>query len=549
MRSPTVSVTWFRLCLLLAPLLFAACGGGSSDGGVIIIDGNPPTVRSTAPITDAAPVAVTVTPMVTFSEAMDGSSLTASTFSLSSGAVSVAGTVTTQGALATFTPSALLLANTVYTATVSSTVRNLSGTSLQTSHSWNFTTEAQPWSGVRQAGTTATDSARGVALDSSGNIYLAGSTLGALDGNLSAGGEDLFLLKYAPTGILLWSRQFGTVAGDAANAVAVDSSGNVYVAGFTLGSLPGAPVGNSGGSDLLLIKYDGDGNRLWVRQLGSAGTDEARGVAVDAGGNAYVAGLTSATLPGIGNVNAGGEDLFLVKYDATGVLLWTRQFGTVAADRAEGVTVAGGGAIVVAGLTFGTFSGNLSSGGNDAFLIAYGADGTRQWVRQFGTVAGDAAQAVAADASEGVYVAGTTLGRLDGAVNAGGSDLFVARYDSAGNRQWSRQLGSIGTDSALGVAAGARGDVYLTGSTSSALDGNLSAGGEDLYLVKYDPLGNKQWSRQFGSVGNELGRAIAVDRGGNAFVGGGTTAALPGQISAGGEDLFLVKYDTTGTRQ
>lgn len=549
MRSPTVSVTWFRLCLLLAPLLLAACGGGSSDGGVIIIDGNPPTVRSTAPVTDAAPVAATVTPMVTFSEAMDSSSLTASTFSLSTGAVSVAGTVSTQGAIATFTPSARLLANTVYTATVSSAVRNLSGTSLQTNHSWNFTTEAQPWSGVRQAGTTATDNARGVALDSSGNIYLAGSTLGALDGNLSAGGEDLFLLKYGPTGTLLWSRQFGTVAGDGANAVAVDSFGNVYVAGFTLASLPGAPVGNSGGSDLFLIKYSADGTPLWVRQLGSAGSDEARGVAVDAEGQVYVAGTTSGTLPGIGNASAGGEDLFLAKYDSTGILQWVRQFGTVASDRANGVAVGSGGEILVAGATLGTLVVNAGAGGSDGFLISYTVDGNRQWIRQFGTVAFDAAHAVAADTLGGIYVSGATFGGLDGSPSAGGSDLFVAKYDRSGIRLWIRQLGSVGADSALGVAAGARGDVYLSGFTNAALEGNPALGGEDVFLVKYDPLGNKQWSRQFGSVGHEQGRAIAVDRGGNAFVGGGTTAALPGQISAGGEDLFLVKYDATGTRQ
>lgn len=545
-RIPAV---WSWLILACSILVLAACGSGSSDGGGDAGGGIPPVVRSTAPVLAASPVAVTATPMVTFSEAMDGSSLTTATFSLRTGGVSVAGSVSTQGAIATFTPSALLTANTVYTVTLSTTVRNLSGTSLQTSYSWDFRTESLPWNGARQRGTVSADSAKAVALDSGGNVYLAGSTLGDLDGNISAGGEDLFLLKYDAVGTWQWSRQFGSVAGDGANAVAVDGSGNIYVAGFTLGSLPGSNAGNSGGSDLFLIKYNAGGTLQWVRQLGSAGADQAKGVAVDAAGNSYVTGSTLGTLPGFGNSNAGGEDLFLLKYDSAGVLQWVRQFGSVAGDQAYGVVVGSNGEVFVAGATLGTLPGNVSVGGSDNFLASFAADGTRQWIRQFGTVAFDAAQAVAADSQGGIYLGGVTSGVLAGTVSAGGSDLFVAKYDLSGSRLWTRQLGSVGTDTALGISAEANGAVYVTGATNAGLDGNSSTGGEDLFLVKYDVLGNKQWTGQFGTFTTEQGRAVTVDGGGNAFVGGGTFGEMPENASAGGEDLFLVKFDTTGIRQ
>lgn len=543
-----IATTGSCLILSLALLALTACGG--SDEVVNLgPPGKPPEVRSTAPVSDAVPVAGTVTPMVTFSRSMNAASLTPSTFTLRTGGTTIAGTVRTQGDIATLTPLLPLVPNTLYTATVANGVRDVAGNTLQTSYSWSFTTETQAWTGVRQRGTVAADRAQGVALDSTGNVYLAGSTFGDLDGNPSAGGQDLFLLKFDLAGVPRWASQFGTSASDGANGVAVDASGNVYVAGFTLGSLPGATAGNSGGSDLFLIKYNADGTRLWVRQLGGTAADEATGVAVDAGGNIYVAGSTFGTLPRSDNASAGGEDLFLLKYDSTGVLQWVRQLGTVAGDRAYGVTVGSTGDIFVAGATLGALPGNANAGGSDIFLISYRADGARQWIRQFGTLAFDAAQAVAADTLGGIYLSGATFGGLDGGISVGGSDLFVAKFDTSGLRLWTRQLGSVGTETSLGVAAAAQGGAYATGSTTTILEGNLALGGEDMFLVKYDALGNQQWSDQFGTLSNEQGRAVAVDGGGNAYVGGGSNGDLPGIINAGGEDLFLVKYDTTGTLQ
>lgn len=537
-----------RLFPGFALIALAACGG-SGDGITVVVNPTPPVVRSTAAAAAATAVALSVTPMVTFSEPMDGSSLTPSTFTLTAGAVSVGGTVSTQGAIATFRPAAALQPNTVYTATVFSGVRALAGGTLPASHSWNFTTESQAWDGVLQRGTVATDSARAVAVDSSGNVYLAGSTLGGLDDNLNFGGEDLFLIKFNATGVRQWTRQVGGAASDSANAVAVDAAGNIYLAGSTLGVLPGFGNSSAGGEDLSLLKYDSGGVLLWSRQFGSVASDAARGVAVDGGGNVYVAGSTFATLPGLGNSNAGGEDLFLLKYDGAGALQWTRQLGSLSADRAFGVAVGSSGDVFIAGFTLGAFPGQSNAGGSDGFLIAYATDGTRQWIRQFGTVANDAAQGVAADGAGGIYLGGVTSGRIEGNPNVGGSDLFLAKYDRSGARLWSRQIGSIGSDEVLGVGAEASGGAFLTGWSSGGLDGNLSAGGEDLVLVKYDGQGNKQWTRQLGTVSAERGRAVAVDRGGNAFVAGGTTGALAGQVNAGGEDLLLVKYDTSGTRQ
>src|SRR5439155_1266491 len=137
----------------------------------------------------------------------------------------------------------------------------------------------------------------------------------------SAGGVDAFLRKYDAAGNTLWTRQFGTSADDLADAVAVDGTG-VYMAGFTGGTLPGQT--SAGGVDAFLRKYDSSGNVLWTRQFGTSAYDSAVAIAAD-GTSVYVAGFTGGTL--LGQTSAGGYDAFLRKYDSSGNVLWTRQFG------------------------------------------------------------------------------------------------------------------------------------------------------------------------------------------------------------------------------
>ena len=102
------------------------------------------------------------------------------------------------------------------------------------------------------------DYANGVATDSSGNVYVTGGTKGGLDGNTSAGNTDLFVVKYNSSGTKQWTKQLGTSGRDSANGVATDSSGNVYVTGYTSGGLDGT---NAGGYDLYVVKYNSSGTK------------------------------------------------------------------------------------------------------------------------------------------------------------------------------------------------------------------------------------------------------------------------------------------------
>ena len=154
-------------------------------------------------------------------------------------------------------------------------------------------------SGTYQLATN--DYANGVATDSSGNVYVTGETYGGLDGNTSAGYNDLFVVKYNSSGTKEWTKQLGTSSTDLANGVATDSSGNVYVAGGTYGGLDGNT--NTGASDLFVVKYNSSGTKQWTKQLGSSSLEYDYGVATDSSRNVYESGDTYEGLDN--NTNAG----------------------------------------------------------------------------------------------------------------------------------------------------------------------------------------------------------------------------------------------------
>jgi uncharacterized delta-60 repeat protein len=388
------------------------------------------------------------------------------------------------------------------------------------------------------------DYANGVATDSSGNVYVTGGTKGGLDGNTSAGDTDLFVIKYNSSGTKQWTKQLGSSGRDSANGIAIDSSGNVYVTGMTFGGLDWNT--SAGANDLFLVKYNSSGTKQWTEQLGSASSDFANGVATDSSGNVYVAGATYGGLDGNSKKNS---DLFVVKYNSSGTKQWTKQNGTDMYDEARGVATDSSGNVYVVGGTKGNLNGISNSGRTDAFVIKFNSSGTKQWTKKLGTWQNDLANGVATDSSGNFYVTGFTYQHLDGNTSAGKADLFVVKYNSSGTKQWTKQLGTSKHDRARGVATDSSGNVYVTGDTYGGLDGNTNAGYNDLFVVKYNSSGTKQWTKQMGTSSTDLANGIATDSSGNIYVTGGTYGGLDGNTNAGNSDLFVVKYNSSGTKQ
>jgi hypothetical protein len=199
------------------------------------------------------------------------------------------------------------------------------------------------WS--RQPGTHDFDQAFGVATDEFGNVYVVGETGGALGGP-NKGDRDAWVIKYGRDGHRLWSRQPGKSSEDFAKGVATDTDRNVYVVGRTTGALRRI--------DPWVIKFAGDGRRLWSRQPGTSGQDEASGVATDREGNVYVVGTNFSGF--------GGADPLVIKLDGNGHRLWSRQPGTSTYDIAYGVATDTDGNVYVVGITGGALGGPNKGG-------------------------------------------------------------------------------------------------------------------------------------------------------------------------------------------
>jgi hypothetical protein len=217
---------------------------------------------------------------------------------------------------------------------------------------------------TRQLGTDLNDFVRDGAVSVDGSVFIAGSTGGAWGGP-NLGEIDALVVKLDSTGAPVWTRQFGTPGSDAVYGVAIGAGGEVILVGGTTGDLAAA---GSGASDAFVRAYDADGNHSWTVQFGTTGTDIARAVALDASGNVFVAGTTQGSLVGS---HAGLVDVFVMKLTGDGDELWARQFGTGSDDYAMEIATDSLGRAFVVGYTEGAIVAD-NAGEADGFIRAYG---------------------------------------------------------------------------------------------------------------------------------------------------------------------------------
>lgn len=394
---------------------------------------------------------------------------------------------------------------------------------------------AQPlaiWSG--QSGTAQDDAFSAVLLASQGALVVGGTTSGDLFG-ANAGYDDIVLARYDTSGAVVWSKQIGSPGSDGLVAMCASAAGDLYVAGQTDGNLYGTALGSE---DVVLIKLSPAGDVLWGRQFGTAGMDYPLGAAVDGSGSIYVVGCTDGSLAG---EKAEGErfDGFLVKYDGDGNRLWGRQLGaTDTSFSLNGLALDSQGNIYVCGMGSKLFPPD--HGQVDALVAKYSSSGELVWGKQFGKSHLTGASAIAVSGADGIYVGGAleTGDESDGF----SSKAYVAKFDSGGNQTWLSELIADGRNDVAGLSLDDQGYIYAVGKTRGDLFG-ASAGGFDAFLAKYDPSGTRVWGYQFGTGPDQLDAAVSVvvDQNGVICVAGTTTGSLYGS-NLGEGDGFLVKF-------
>jgi hypothetical protein len=236
------------------------------------------------------------------------------------------------------------------------------------------------------------DCGRSIATDALGNVYVTGYfdspyiTFGSVvlnNPNVSGNYPDIFVVKYNAAGNVLWAKREGGMGADYGNSITTDATGNVYVTGYyssssiTFGSTTLTNADSTGNyPDIFIVKYDAAGNVIWATSAEGTGYDFSYGSTIDATGNLYVTGYFSSPTFNFGTTaltNAGSFDIFIVKYDTSGNVLWAKAAGSSYGERAYSASADISGNVYITGIhnssiTFGATT--LANAGNGDMFIA-----------------------------------------------------------------------------------------------------------------------------------------------------------------------------------
>lgn len=331
---------------------------------------------------------------------------------------------------------------------------------------------------------------------------------------------------------------------DGVHGMSCDGTGNIFATGCF--SSPVMVLGtysltNAGSFNVFLAKFDALGNVQWAMSFGGTNDDEGFSVATDPAGNAFVTGFFSSPTMILGTytlTNTGHNDIFIAKVSPAGTVLWAESAGGTGSDEAMSVASDHYGNAYVTGyyatgLTIGTNS-FTSAGNSDIFLAKYNSAGSVVWARTAGGTLPDEGLGLAIDAVGSVYITGEFLSPTITAgtfslSTAGGFDIFMIKYDTSGNVRWAQSAGGVNDDYGSAVAHDPFGKIYFTGyfhSPSLSFGSNIvnSAGNFDAYLVKCDTSGTYQWAQDAGGTGIDKGFALITDGSGNVFLTGWFTS-------------------------
>ncbi|MCX7944181.1 MAG: SBBP repeat-containing protein [Deltaproteobacteria bacterium] len=426
------------------------------------------------------------------------------------------------------------------------------------------------------------DDSRGIAVDSSGNAYVTGytksnnfPTQNAFDATYN-GGDDVFVTKIDSLGRLIYSTYLGGSYTEQGNGIAVDSSGNAYVTGYTNSSnFPTRSAydsicGTDGncnydggvyGTDVFVTKINQSGNDLvYSTYLGGSNKDFGYGISVDKSGNAYVTGYTESTnfptqsaydsgCGTDGNCNFNGSyyhpDVFVTKLNQSGNgLIYSTYLGGSSSDKSFGIAVDSWGNVYITGNTdssnFPTqnaFDSSYNSNG-DIFVTKLNQSGNGLiYSTYLGGSSSDSSYGVAVDSLGYAYITGNTdssnfptQNAFDSSYNSNG-DIFVTKLNQSGNGLiYSTYLGGSSSDSSYGIAVDNLGNVYITGNTDS-----------NDFPTKNAYQGSKQGSAEAFIVKLGDGYRLTITKAGT---GNGTVTSNPSGIDCGSDCVEAYNYDT-----
>ncbi len=367
---------------------------------------------------------------------------------------------------------------------------------------------------VEQAGGSGHTVSNAITVDAAGFVYTTGyfggtANFGSLPPLTTSSNRDIFVAKQSPTGTFIWAIMLGSVSDGEGKSIVVAPSGNVYITGYYNPTGIGQP-------DAFVAKLNANGVQNWLVPIASTFIDSGNGIDLDASENVYCTGSFSntAVVGGFTISSTGVTDVFLTKISSTGVVMWAQSLGGTGSDVGNGIDLDGGGNIQV--------TGNFEA---------------------------------TADFDPGVGVQNLN--------SAGGSDIFLAKFNPSGGLFWVQSAGGPLNDNSASIATDASGQIYVTGDFQftanfcTPIQSFTTGGLLDIFVWKLDASGNCLWVRQMGgftSPSTDRGKSIAVDGTGNVFSTGHFREATdfdPGPLTYtltpySGDDIYISKLDPQG---
>ena len=350
-------------------------------------------------------------------------------------------------------------------------------------------------------------------------VDAAGNSYVTGSGFNSGGNLDAITIKYDVNGNQMWVRNYdrGASGNDEGTSIALDPSGNVYVTGYSTGATTGG--------DAMTIKYDNAGTQQWVVFYDATNNqDEARSISVDASGNSYICGYSSDSLYYFNTLT--------ICYNTSGVQQWVQSYdGPIGGnDELLDLVIDASSNVYVAG------NSEQDTMDYDFITIKYNSAGVQQWLMTYaGPAGGDFGKTIALDPSGNVLVGGQS------GYTGNWFDYFVVKYDNGGVQQWTARYnnGNNRYEDLWDIAADNAGYVYITGQSQAT--GNNSTP-QDMATVKYTPAGNEVWVRRFdgGLNADDRAYALVLDDTANVYIAGYSKNAT-------NNDFMTLKYDSAGT--
>ncbi len=427
------------------------------------------------------------------------------------------------------------------------------------------------WDWVKNAGGKNQDYGKSLVTDKYGNVYLTGS----FKSNViqfgksklkNKGKDDAYIVKYNSIGDVLWSKIVGGTSSEKGIAISTDKEENSYFLGnFESDNiiLDDFILTNDGENDIFLVKLDKNSNVIWANSINGNSNELAYSMAIDKNQNVFITGTFESVTLNLGEkeiYNQGGEDIFIIKYDKNGNLLWSKSVGGSGSDYSQDIATDKNGNFYITGYYY---SESISfdkivlknKGNHDVFVAKYNSNGKLIWVKNAGGSDWDSSLSICVDDEENVFAAGKFENKdiyfeNEKLENQGKEDIFLVKYNKNGKLLWAKSSGGSNFDYGTSITTDAHGNLYLTGGFSSdkiSFDDFVltNKGSNNFYMVKFSPKGKVLWAKSSNGKSFDIANEITSDIMGNLYLTGfywkNLEIANENLKSKGNEDIFLLK--------